>query len=403
MATGAASFSDGDIPCSFEQEWPELARRLERFLAARGVERWLRADVIQETAARLYPRWETLDHSLPLWNLVVTIAVRIVHNHRRKESRIELVSDPHPIHQDDVHVRGLQRAQLDKTRSALRQLTADQRDVLLAEVGEAPLPAGTRTRIKVLRLRARVKLREALGPWAPSAITIRLRYLRARVAEKKSAFEMHAPAIASSVVDVAVAATLVLAGAAIDVASREQSQPGRLRLLAEVRDGDRNRVANVRRPEAPDLPRAKQRAKQSTTGMSDPVTDIWREAEKDGWRETENDVWHQAEDDVWRETEKDVWRETEKDVWRETEDDVWRETEKDVWRQAEDDIWRDTGGKAEREVEKDIWGDAEKLIWRDAGKIIWRDGRKLIWSKAGKLIWRKAGKAIWRDVEDAWP
>jgi DNA-directed RNA polymerase specialized sigma24 family protein len=268
VATRAASFSD-EVSPSFEEEWPELARRLERFLAARGVEQWLRADVIQETATRLYARWETLDHSMPLWNLAATIAVRVVHNHRRKESRIQLVPDPVPIHRDDVHLRGLQRAQLDKTRSALQHLTTDQRRVLLAEVGEALLPAGTSNRVKVLRLRARARLREALGPWAPSAITIRLRYLRARFAQKRSSLEMHTPAITNSLVNVTMAATLGLAGAAgtaVEVTNAVQSERARLLVLAELRDADLNHVATIPRPESPDPSRAKDRAKKD--GMS---------------------------------------------------------------------------------------------------------------------------------------
>ena len=267
MATRAASLSGDEVIPSFEEEWPELARRLERFLAARGVDRWLRADVIQETAARLYPRWETLDHSLPLWNLTATIAVRVVHNHHRKEARIELVPDPVPSHEDDVHLRGLQRAQLDKTRSALQQLNSDQRRVLLAEVGEALVPAGTRNRINVLRLRARANLKEALGPWAPSAIAIRLRHLGARVAQKRFPLDVHMPMVANSLVNVAMAATLGLAGGAgavLDAADPAQPERARLLSLSELRDVYLDPIASIRRPEPLDLSTTKDRAKKKS-------------------------------------------------------------------------------------------------------------------------------------------
>jgi DNA-directed RNA polymerase specialized sigma24 family protein len=306
VATPAASFSDDEVRRSFEEEWPELARRLEHFLAAKGVERWLRADVIQETAARLYPRWETLDHSLPLWNLAATIAVRVVHNHRRKESRIELVADLVPIHRDDVHVRGLQRAQLDKTRSALQQLTTDQRRVLLAEVGEALLPAGSRNRINVLRLRARARLRETLGPWAPSAITIRLRYLRARVAQKRSTLEMHMPAMGNSLVNVAMTATLGLAGAAgtaVDSANPMPPDRAPLLSLAQLRQVHLDPIAHIRH-QSSDVSRFKPRADRTdepppgfVDGTGDWVEDQNEEVE--GQRKTAED--HMKE---WAEDQK---------------------------------------------------------------------------------------------------
>jgi len=287
VATRAEWF-DEEVGPSFEREWPEIARRLERFLAAKGVERWLRADVIQETAARLYPRWKTLDHSQPLWNLAATIAMRVVYNHRRKESRIELVPDPVPMHNDDVHVRGLQRAQLDKTRSALQQLNADQRQVLLAEVGEALLPAGTRNRVKVLRLRARARLREELGPWAPSAIAIKLRYLAIRAARKESALEMHAPTMANSVANVVMAATLGLAGVAVGgkipaVGPENPLQDERARLLtlAELRDVDLDPTASIRR-RPPGHSRTKPGADRtygSAPGFVDD-TNTWAEEQK---------------------------------------------------------------------------------------------------------------------------
>lgn len=276
MSSRAASCPDGELGRSFEEEWPELARQLERFLTAKGVDRWLRADVVQETGLRLFQRWETLDHTSPMWNLAATIAMRVVHNHRRKESRIELVADPIPTHQDDVHVRGLQRAQLKKTRSALLQLNADQRDVLLAEVGEAILPPGTRNRINVVRLRARGRLRDALGPWAPSGIAIRFRHLRARIARTRPVFEMYVPAMTNSLVNLAVVATVGLAGAvasSVDVATPVQPERSWLLSSEHARAAHLDPIANPRHAEPPDLSRTQDDPKQKDEDSSGPVDD----------------------------------------------------------------------------------------------------------------------------------
>ena len=261
MATRAECFEEGVRP-SFEEEWPTLASQLERFLASRGVDGWLRSDVIQETAARLYPRWEALDRSQPLWNLVATIAVRVTQNHHRKESRIELVADPDPVHRDDVEVRGLQRAQLEKTRSALNLLTTDQRQVLLAEVGEAPSPGGSHSRIKVLRLRARAKLREQLGPWAPSAIGVRLRRLHASAVQKRMTLEMHVPLIANSVVNMVMGVTLAIAGAAGGIPDAH-SDSG-----VEFRDSYANPLATIRGPRTDKPWSARDHTKKAYDGTS---------------------------------------------------------------------------------------------------------------------------------------
>lgn len=288
MATRVQSLKEG-IECSFEEEWPELARYLERFLAAKGVEQWLRADVIQETAARLYPRWETLDHSQPLWNLVATIAVRVTHNHRRKESRVELVAEPNPIHQDDVELRGFQRAQLDKTRSALRQLTADQRQVLLAEVGEAAPPGGSRSRIKVLRLRARAKLREQLGPWAPSGVAIKLSHLRSRIAEKTATMDLCLPVTANSFVTAITAATLAIGGIAVGTGDATAVRAGtsvpieqtRVLSSAKLRDSDLDPKASIRR-RTPGVSRAKARSNSTHDGDAEWIDNTMDEVNGQG-------------------------------------------------------------------------------------------------------------------------
>ncbi len=200
----------------FEAEWPELARRLERFLAAKGVDAWLRGDVVQETATRLYRKWPKLDRSLPLWNLVVTIALGVLVDERRKVSRVELVPDVPEYEIDDVETRALHRVHLTRTRSALKQLRPNQRRVLLAEIGEAAALDGSRNRNNVLRLRARLALRGALGPWALTGVALRVRSLRAAIDRRLTQWGHDAHGATASMASVAVSATLLLSGAGID-------------------------------------------------------------------------------------------------------------------------------------------------------------------------------------------
>ncbi len=194
---------------SFDQEWPEFARRLERFLAAKGVDTWLRADVVQETATRVYQKWPRLDQSRPLWNLVVTIALGVLVDERRKASRADLVPHVPQAEVEDVETRALHRLHLIRTRTALEQVPQEQRRVLLAEIGEAPSLDGPNSRINVLRFRARAALKRKVGPWAPAGVA-----LRVRLASGRKLFErlmMH-PQFAEG-------ALAVLASLAVTVAS----------------------------------------------------------------------------------------------------------------------------------------------------------------------------------------
>jgi hypothetical protein len=212
VATRASFFEIGPVH-SFEEEWPEIARCLERFLASKGVDPWLRADIIQETASRLYGRWSGLDHSRPLWNLVVTVALRLLIDEHRRSSKVELVADAPQSEVDDVETRALHRVHLARTHSALEKLHPNQRQVLLAEIGEATPLDGSRNRINVMRLRARLALKGELGPWAPAGVAMRVRSLRAAIERRMVEWNQDNHAVVASVASVAVAASLFFAAA----------------------------------------------------------------------------------------------------------------------------------------------------------------------------------------------
>jgi DNA-directed RNA polymerase specialized sigma24 family protein len=273
MATRAVSLED-EVGRSFEEEWPELTRRLERFLAAKGVETWLRGDVVQETATRVYRKWSRLDHSRPLWNLVVTIALGILVDERRRTSRVELVSDVRQPDLDDVEARALHRVHLVDTRAALEQLGADQRRVLLAEIGEATALEGPRSRINVLRLRARLALRGELGPLAPAGVALRVRSLKAAADRRFAEWGRDAHAVTSSIASIAVAGALFVGGAGLGVPNpgRPGSLPPIPQVLSldEIRNASHFRAAeDISRPGTRKLGwRAKDRAEGDVEGQS---------------------------------------------------------------------------------------------------------------------------------------
>ena len=268
MATRAAFLGDQRGP-SFEEEWPELARRLERFLATKGVETWLRGDVVQEAGVRLYRKWSRLDRSRPLWNLLVTIALGILIDEHRKTSRVDLVPDVPESEVNDVEARALGRVYLTRTRATLNQMSSDERRVLLAEIGGASPLLGSSDRIKVLRLRARVRLREKLGPWAPSAIALRVRYLRERVAQKRSLLETHLPAMSTALVNVGLTITLGVAGVAGTSYGAANSEPSRGTQSLSLQGPEV--LANRRLADLSDIPRPGGRTRSSYDRSSGPA------------------------------------------------------------------------------------------------------------------------------------
>ena len=160
---------------SFESEWRAIAPSLERILARRGVASWLRDDVMQETALRLYRAWDRVDPDRPLLPLAVTIANNVVWDERHKRSQVEVpgvVPDRPALH--DVEELGLARMELGRVKDLMERLSAPHRSVLLAEVGGAEAPEGSRDATKMLRLRARKKMRSLMEAASASGFAMLL-------------------------------------------------------------------------------------------------------------------------------------------------------------------------------------------------------------------------------------
>lgn len=160
---------------SFESEWRAIAPSLERILARRGVASWLRDDVMQETALRLYRAWDRVDPDRPLLPLAVTIANNVVWDERHKRSQVEVpgvVPDRPALH--DVEELGLARMELGRVKDLMERLSAPHRSVLLAEVGGAEAPEGSRDATKMLRLRARKKMRSLMDAASASGFAMLL-------------------------------------------------------------------------------------------------------------------------------------------------------------------------------------------------------------------------------------
>ena len=148
---------------SFEATWPELEVQLRSALTRRRVPFDAREDVLQETALRLLRSW---DRILPesLWAFALTVALNIVRDEaRKKDRRDRVVIDDIHVERDPEH-EALVRIELERVRVALTSMTERQREILLAEVGEAPLAsavAGTAA-LKMARMRARRRLRSLI-------------------------------------------------------------------------------------------------------------------------------------------------------------------------------------------------------------------------------------------------
>ncbi len=145
---------------SFEAEWPELARRIQRFLSSKKVPDSQREDVVQETGLRLYRMWAQVDPAGSPIGLALTIAMNIVRDNARRDSHRTVVEiEPELPSLCDVERSGLARLELSRVRRALSELTPAQRSVLLSELdrNQRP-PEASAAAIKMLRMRARRNL-----------------------------------------------------------------------------------------------------------------------------------------------------------------------------------------------------------------------------------------------------
>jgi len=146
----------------FEVEWPELERWLRSVLTRRGVRTAAVDDLLQETAIRLYRMWDRIDERSPR-ALAWTIALNVAIDHHKKESRAQITHDiPDRASDVDVEAASIARIELARVRRALEELTGPQRAVLLADVGNGEGPEASAAATKMLRMRARRKLRLVL-------------------------------------------------------------------------------------------------------------------------------------------------------------------------------------------------------------------------------------------------
>ena len=144
----------------FETQWPELARRLEFFLARSGVPGDTRDDVIQDTALRLYGMWMRVENDRSAWPLTKTIALNLVRDASRRRGSVEIeweIPDLPAPH--DVESSGIARIELRRVEKALREMSPAHRSLILEEVGGEAAPVATSPAAeKMMRMRARKRL-----------------------------------------------------------------------------------------------------------------------------------------------------------------------------------------------------------------------------------------------------
>ena len=107
--------------------------------------------------------WKYVDPERSLWPLVRRIAGRVLwtsYNEEGLTADLDLAGEL--VAPEDVEASVLARADLDRIYVALSLLTERQREVLLAELGIGDTDAGSSASLKMLRMRARRRLRDIL-------------------------------------------------------------------------------------------------------------------------------------------------------------------------------------------------------------------------------------------------
>ena len=142
---------------AFEQQWPEVAQKLQGLLAGKNVPSCKRDDIVQETGLRLFGMWEKVDRARPVWPLAVTIALNLLRDEARRHPEREVLGAiPDIPTGHDVEHEGLARIELERVQLAMAQLSPSHRDVLLNEiVPHEEIPKTARNATKMMRLRAR--------------------------------------------------------------------------------------------------------------------------------------------------------------------------------------------------------------------------------------------------------
>ncbi|HEX2296293.1 MAG TPA: sigma-70 family RNA polymerase sigma factor [Actinomycetota bacterium] len=176
-----SSAASGDTGShDFEQQWPDLARRLDTMLAGKRVPPHKRDDIVQETGLRLFRMWDQVDPERPLWALVVTIALNLLRDEARKRPEREVLGlVPDRAADQDVERAGLARLEWRRVQSAMTKLSPDHRSILMAELGDeyAPSSRGPNA-TKMLRMRARRRLSALLDVASASGVLVAVKVRR---------------------------------------------------------------------------------------------------------------------------------------------------------------------------------------------------------------------------------
>lgn len=145
----------------FEEAWPALEKKLRGALAGRRVPADFRDDILQETGLRLFRNWNKVrpDSS---WAFALTIALNLVRDEMRRRERQDPTRLEAPTHHRDAEQDALVRIELQRVSDAMATMSARQRSILLAEIGERSQSEIEGAALKMARMRARRRLRSML-------------------------------------------------------------------------------------------------------------------------------------------------------------------------------------------------------------------------------------------------
>lgn len=160
----------------FGKQWPALQGRLRTFLRAKGVPPAEVDDYVQEVAARLVSFWPKIDRDRPIWPLAVTIALNLLRDRSRRVDLEVLGELPDRAGSNDVAEAGIARLELAAVVRAMESLTPSQRAALLQAIFPDDEDACSTSAEKMLRLRARRRLANAIGR-ACGGLTLKTRRL----------------------------------------------------------------------------------------------------------------------------------------------------------------------------------------------------------------------------------